>query len=1260
MKLVDYLGLPRPENPDEVATTLLRGLSEAAATGRAEPLERMRRVTDVARLLQDHDWSTMTVSHRGRVPAPVIELGDILELTLYKGQSEQGGDIVIDSARQRPISRGATRLFGFDFPELAARLNAGEAAGLALSPEYVPLPLPLSAFEKLVNRDLTPENFLEVVTHHTTSLHMAAAATGLDPESVASLAPHIKDLRGDSPERLAALLRRFQLRDGHIFLKGGEASRDAWRNAVGADPMDTGAFLKALTKSRNEFVLDLILAGEFDAGQDVLVPGGRETLARMLQVRVPRKQRFVTDLVQIFDRREAAGERLRAHLVDNLGMIIALTEELGPKVPLHYANDSRRVEKVFEELGYDLVRSRGKLHLEAIKDPRAAKRRKAVWALGLNLVDMTRRLERGEQVVLTIPWEAVPSPISESEWVRWIGVNSDPIRRFRLLFRVPAHTDILLAYAQLGEADIDGLGLRDRTLSPTAALRLKHHASTFRLDAEGKLAVPGGPAAMALWQSAVGVSPSAPKEFVATMLDAPSDGPLRLWSATCFLPPPAQRLLLFGEGLNQEAAAKLRRRIAGALALPELPTQATERAAAASSELATLFEGLLSENTPDANGEADTETIVDRLLGELFANAEGRSAIEGGAPGVEPLRLRSLRGFLHGRGQKALASTSRRHRIRHVLSEEPRRLSALGDLALCAPDAVDSYLVATDAIAAIRNLRAREALLLQLQGGVELLRRMARSRSIDDAALERLFKSWMEVHEGATHPRMTTMGVLFWLSELSEALPPGAEGAPGRGPIEARLLAAIVPARDPQLFSFQSLDYRGERGRQMAAGITRHLEDHEVPRIDDLVAFARAAAQLEHAIDATDRDLASASITQFADALEALPTWKPHIRGHDENVATFVTQPRRARIISVLRSIAEDPGPGALRRFRTRLEAGPPFLHFASRHLFVGLVYSAAAGEYENTLLEEPSFPQRHTLSNLMDHDRTRGFRGETAWERSRVVPNRESVIGVRLSGCLHDAPWLLSAFHRIPESRWNDGGLGHPLHRRLLVHANAKSRWEHLENLDTELIHLAIRAGRALEASAAPAASEHVRLRIPARRAKGDGGNTAVVETGHHFLLGLSAVTGDEFGPALDQSVEPAVLEDLRAAVSALGEDRAREVARLATSVVPDGHPGLWGRMWPPRGLLVARARGGVLRTRAFLELRFRVLDYLGQRRLPGLVGRDVLERSLVAADALVEFDNPYDWSTWIDALQVIDESFLDERVRECLRRGNYSAQFS
>jgi hypothetical protein len=170
--------------------------------------------------------------------------------------------------------------------------------------------------------------------------------------------------------------------------------------------------------------------------------------------------------------------------------------------------------------GYRTRTSAAGAVVEDLGDAEATERRRRLREAGADLEGLDKRIAAGERVDVSLPAFHVPSPVDERTWKQLLGDGSEGSsvatrllqdRRASLLYYGLSVMDReTLAY-------VAGDGALLRALLAEAAWSLAAFGDALRIRG-GRVALPGGPSAVPIWESLVGERASSTPAFVVRLL----------------------------------------------------------------------------------------------------------------------------------------------------------------------------------------------------------------------------------------------------------------------------------------------------------------------------------------------------------------------------------------------------------------------------------------------------------------------------------------------------------------------------------------------------------------------------------------------------------------------------------------------------------------------------------------------------------------------------------------------------------------------
>lgn len=339
-------------------------------------------------------------------------------------------------------------------------------------------------------------------------------------------------------------------------------------------------------------VLGLLLAARCSAfaaslpnSEDVPIVGGHAAVARALSLDpAPERARFVAELVRTVYDTPAGKNRetdtklavLSKHLelVSRLQASLTAVQPAGRAIALSSAANKAerdRLKAFLDVAGLKLREKNRTFTVEATTDKQAAERVKMLHDLGIDLAQLSGRLNRGESVRIDVPIETVPLPLDAKRWSALLGRTVQTSDLFAAV--VSDRRAALLAHglAALDDETLEYLAGHEAILN-----RLyEHDAAAFATFGEslhirgGQVIVPGGPSAVPLWEGVVGERVTTPDRFVGELFGrdegriayvyeviASLDGPHAAFALNRWMQDPAVRLERFKALTNAPAALK--------------------------------------------------------------------------------------------------------------------------------------------------------------------------------------------------------------------------------------------------------------------------------------------------------------------------------------------------------------------------------------------------------------------------------------------------------------------------------------------------------------------------------------------------------------------------------------------------------------------------------------------------------------------------------------------------------------------------------
>jgi hypothetical protein len=265
--------------------------------------------------------------------------------------------------------------------------------------------------------------------------------------------------------------------------------------------------------------------------EEAPILGGTAALSRALGIDpAPDRARFIAELTRvIYDRPEGKSattdallQRLAKHLqsTDRFQSALAAVQRPGATIALSMASrkdDRNRLKDFLDVIGLKLREKNKEFTVERTDNKQAAERLKLLADLGIDLGQFAARLNRGEAVRIDVPTETVPVPLLVKAWSE--SVFQRPVSIAGLFSAVIAERRAALLCHGLAALDDETLQfLADR---PALVTRLYEHevgafaafAGSLRIR-NNTIVVPGGNAAIPLWEAVVDERMNRPDRFI--------------------------------------------------------------------------------------------------------------------------------------------------------------------------------------------------------------------------------------------------------------------------------------------------------------------------------------------------------------------------------------------------------------------------------------------------------------------------------------------------------------------------------------------------------------------------------------------------------------------------------------------------------------------------------------------------------------------------------------------------------------------------
>ncbi len=1007
--------------------------------------------------------------------------------------------------------------------------------------------------------------------------------------------------------------------------------------------------------SRNRLIIVaatvcLLLTTPALAGSDIPlmeVPGGMGSVSRLLGHATETTDGFARSVNRILlevvrPDNDWQEHEERALLSAYITTVRELEASYGPRIELSPATGQGRREftRLAALCGYAVHRKRGRLVCIQRGGPNPLHRRRTALALGWDLAGEAEKLDAGETVVLEFKNDQAKAPLDFTTWASITGRPVDSSTAFLELARDQRLGLVIEGLHQV--TDETGDFFRNGQLTwvyDDAPAPFYRYSAQLELR-QGSLVVPGGSGAESGWSELLGVPVSDTVPFIRALLCTEDARGAYLWQLLSTVPPEV---------------------------LDELASTGLDQAPSWTVRLEKMYQrlGEESDRLAFARPRAPGFGIGDwEVLGLVFPEGPGEEW-----DGEEPIaRIVRASGFAAGCSGQGLLTDTRADLPLLLQAEDrtPMALHTLESLCISDPLLLRDYLELVDQMDRRTSARGKPWPAENFQGGVVLLRILAEAGWVGHAFIEDRLRDWVDIHRQAARPEEVGSAQLQWLAGLLTDLPAISDDAPGRGERERAFIASLIRRRDPQAFHWRGLDYRGERGRDLAATMARRMVDQRIPCPDQVVEIAAQLSRLSEACRTGDLERSRRIATTLGSRISALPY--PHsepLPGQPNTDASLLPLERK-KILKRLTAIRENRDPGRLRAMARAAEAAARMMGPEIRPLFICPAYLEAMGEKDHFLFADRNLIRRHAVSSAWgtkDHP-------VTPWRAATVIPAAHSDHGTHIAGHLTGVPAAMAAvlsvgsdsaagtsraFARL-EPAWYENAVTTPWHR--------------ITPELSRFVSAALVAGdqlinNALADGGASQALNPVRLFVPparlqqeARRLREGDNGTSLISTSERFMAGLAVA---ENGPltAAVWGIPTGLCQELETSRVLLGSDWRRLVDEAgAPTPAINGRGRAWVGYWPSYESLVRNGPVERLRERQLIDLRLLVIDYLGRNHLPGEVGADLFTDLLFAVPRELLMETARDWEGFLAWTAMQDEKSFDERMRKCFASGRYFAQ--
>jgi hypothetical protein len=608
--------------------------------------------------------------------------------------------------------------------------------------------------------------------------------------------------------------------------------------------------------------------------------------------------------------------------------------------------------------------------------PDAALRRRALEAAGVPLADWVRRLNAGETVRIEIPTEPVPLPLSPNLWSA--AVFRRPVTRSDLARAVLGDPRASFLYCGLMALDDETLAYfagREALVSSVAqrgAGAFAQWGRSIRIRG-GRVALPGGDQAAALWEGVVGVEPRKVDEFVTAVLAGDGGRTAYFYDTIAHLDAERQAFAL-GAGVPAADRRGRFRALYGSFA----GTRTFEvaggwpRVRHPSSPAATLMQAVAGADgtmgAPSSRALWETASAGDP---QACSSLRGDGQVADAAWLVErvekePLENRSglLGAVTFAQRVFAGARPTDLPAVCEAVAWFPRRQALLLTLERLGFDAPADYVKAVRFAARLWSGFDRRAAVLRTahaEGVLAILDRAAMVGALPRARARALAVSLTTLATGAAasgqpaaqEPALPPGAIAAWMNGV--LLPELCAADASADPCFVRVVSGDGPlARPGGLVSWEDYSYRIDLGAATAVRIRLVREQQNAPRVDDALAIAAAGAAI------AGPKVGSAAIEKQAASLKALarslPPDRPELFWH-------AIPAIRAGVASAAARLGREPGASDIADTAASLvEAGDILLANA----LVSFAYAMAIGDPDEAVLLTTDPARRHQFDGAI------------------------------------------------------------------------------------------------------------------------------------------------------------------------------------------------------------------------------------------------------------------------------------------------------
>ena len=606
------------------------------------------------------------------------------------------------------------------------------------------------------------------------------------------------------------------------------------------------------------------------------LPGGIAPLLRVAEV--PGSAEAATAMVAfvhaVYAGKARPATRIARYLEDVSRLESAVQDLPNHEIALSSTGSpTSAVRDVVAACGYAFVGGR----LVPAPAPDAAARRQALILAGFRVDEWARKLGAGERVRIEISTEVVPLPLSADTWSN--AVLHQKVPTTRLAAAIFGNQSAALVYHGLMALDDETLAyLQDHpallsTIVEKSPGVFAEWGRSIHVRSR-KVQVPGGDAAVALWQAVVGESPADADAFIRALLGHDGGRTAYFFDAIAHLDPGHQAFAL-GAPSGTDRVGRFKALYSGIVRTKTIDSSSVWPSVRHPVSLAMI----LSQVMVSPDGQMVPPAATSFWEAVLDGSAQGCTRARGGTTAVDAAWLIDSfeRKFLEKRGEWLGAVTFAQRVFRGVdAGQAPAACEAVASF----PRAQGLLLTMermglhdpADYVSAVRfasGLSAgvdRSAAVIrtaQAQGALVILEQATTARTIDRDAARRLVRSLVNV-------QATTPGAIgqWMLGTMLPALCPSTHAA------DACSVGAVagpgLPADGAQSVLWEEQRYRIDLAAATAVRLERVRQAQHATRLEDGLTVLKAAVALSNAgVSAADADTQLAILKALAPSLRS-------------------------------------------------------------------------------------------------------------------------------------------------------------------------------------------------------------------------------------------------------------------------------------------------------------------------------------------------------------------------------------------------------